>query len=139
MRVSTFPALHRMARVVRCYAPAPEAVRAARQVTVDACRAWLLPERVAAVAELVVSELVGNAVRHARTPIRLTLVRPAGRLHVAVRDGEPALARLPATPAEADARGLRIVDAVAKCWGCTPLSGAGGPVAGKVTWAMLTT
>ncbi|MEU6655967.1 ATP-binding protein [Streptomyces sp. NPDC046900] len=91
-------------------------------------------------AALVMSELVANAVRHARGPkIRMTVNRPADdRVYVAVVDREPR--RLPElrTPA-ADAlqgRGLLLVDAVAARWGYD-FMGTGVHPWGKRVWAEL--
>lgn len=70
-------------------------------------------------AQLLVSELVTNAVRHGAPPIELQ-VRCAGgdRLQVRVRDSHPGVPR----PREADldaegGRGLMLVDLVSDAWG----------------------
>jgi hypothetical protein len=81
--------------------------------------------------QLIVTELVGNAARHARTPIDLVLRRSASYLHVAVIDGDPRPARLcsPSAREETGGRGLVLVNALAVAWGCSPTLG------GKSTWA----
>jgi len=89
------------------------------------------------VAQLVVSELVTNAVVHAGTPIDLTLRLVPGEghalLHLGVRDGLPvAPIPAPASPPGQTAdggRGLLVVAAFADEWG-TCVSHAG-----KVVWA----
>jgi anti-sigma regulatory factor (Ser/Thr protein kinase) len=84
-------------------------------------------------AELIVSELVTNTVRHARTRADLSLTRTARNLHLAVRDYSPDPARLvgPPDPARPGGRGLLIVAAMATNWGSIPTGD------GKVTWASL--
>jgi anti-sigma regulatory factor (Ser/Thr protein kinase) len=77
-------------------------------------------------AELLLSELVGNAVRHAR-PLPGGVVRvqwefvPGGGVKVAVTDGGSARAPRPVTAVgdgrAESGRGLRVVAALAKTWG----------------------
>jgi hypothetical protein len=135
MRSTVFDGVFRLSQVSAAYAPTPDAVRLARALAVEACRTWHVPGRLAGVVELVVSELVGNSVRHAWTRIDVTLVRSPGRLNIAVRDYVSAPAHLGGPGG--DGRGLLIVDAVATHWGCTPTGTPTGRGAGKVTWATL--
>jgi hypothetical protein len=90
-----------------------------------------LPTEMAQNLELVVSELATNAVRHARTPFRLTILT-APTLRVEVADGSSVL---PAggTPDRwsESGRGLWLVAALTQSWGVVPLR------AGKVVWADL--
>ena len=82
-------------------------------------------------AALVLSELVGNAVRHAKgNTVQVRLRRTDDVLRIAVHDGSPA------TPAPRDAsaedengRGMLIIEALSHRWGWEPLS------TGKVVWA----
>lgn len=110
----------------------PSSVRAARAMATEACLRWQLPG-LAEAAALVVSELVTNAVRHAQTPIELTINRARRYLHVAVRDYSRQPPRLIGPEGEAmpGGRGLLIVEAAASSWGYTLLPD------GKVTWASL--
>jgi anti-sigma regulatory factor (Ser/Thr protein kinase) len=82
---------------------------------------------------LVVSELVGNAVRHGRPPVGLRL-RKAGRgVRVDVHDESPAAQSSAPGLAGADAesgRGLFLVDAVSKETGVEEIAGDG-----KLVWA----
>ncbi|WP_225822759.1 ATP-binding protein [Streptomyces naphthomycinicus] len=99
---------------------------------------WKIDGEVADNAELLLSELMGNAIRHARRPpgreIGVRLAQYDGRLRVEVADansGRP----VPRT-AEADdeqGRGLAIVTALALRWGCCPRRHG----IGKATWAEL--
>jgi anti-sigma regulatory factor (Ser/Thr protein kinase) len=113
--------------------PRPGAGRRARELVTEACARWGLPDLVGSGC-LVVTELVGNAVRHAGTSISVRLHRGRRYLHFCVRD---ASARMP-VPATAmslapdSPRGLLLVAAVSDRWGWRP-DGAGG----KVVWAML--
>jgi anti-sigma regulatory factor (Ser/Thr protein kinase) len=130
MRSTVFDGIFPLSQVSASYAPMPDAVRHARALADDTCRTWAVPEPLAGVVELVVSELVGNSVRHAWTRVDLTLARSPGRLNIAVRDYVSAPARISWSAGEGG-RGLLIVDAVATHWGCTPVG------TGKVTWATL--
>jgi anti-anti-sigma regulatory factor len=122
------------ARVVQTYPPLPSSTAHARAVTVDAFHLWRLGH-LAPSAELVVTELVSNAVRHARTAFELVITRTDRNVHLAVRDYATPLARLvgPAGETEPGGRGLLIVEALSTCWGCTSTRD------GKVTWATLST
>jgi anti-anti-sigma regulatory factor/anti-sigma regulatory factor (Ser/Thr protein kinase) len=114
--------------------PLPDACVAARRLVADACRDWGLPEA-ASRAEVVTTELVANAVRHAGTPITVTVSLRDRHLHLAVRDGTADLPVLrgPETPEALDGRGLIIVDGLSSAWGCIPNQG------GKVVWATVRT
>lgn len=121
-------------RVSETYPPVPRSVLLARALVTDACRAWELPVALSP-AEIIVSELMANVVRHARTRSRLVVSHFGPNLHLAVRDRSPELARLtgPVGPGVASGRGLVLVDTLAAHWGCTPTAD------GKVTWATLPT
>lgn len=86
------------------------------------------------VAALLTSELVSNAVRHGREPIRLQLHRRGSTLRIEVCDGGPPFAA-PTTRAwsltDESGRGLRLLDALTTSWG----SDSNGPAtAGKTLW-----
>ncbi|WP_189537789.1 ATP-binding protein [Streptomyces roseolilacinus] len=130
-----------------CALPARyEAVRGARQFTSTTLTQWNLCDRFDDVA-LVVSELVTNALRHALPadtprehqldpPVRLHLMRWAGRLVCAVRDPSPdtPAARTSGEDFSAESgRGLFLVESFSDSWGWHPLAGA---LHGKVVWAL---
>ena len=75
--------------------------------------------------ELLVSELVGNVLRHASGASELVvrLHRRPGRLHVAVCDnGHGGTIRVRrAAPLDTDGRGLTLVSRLARRWGTEPL------------------
>jgi anti-sigma regulatory factor (Ser/Thr protein kinase) len=83
------------------------------------CASWGLADRAEA-AQLVMTELVSNAVRHARTELRASLVVQARRLLVAVRDRcvTPPRLIIPGDGLATGGRGMTVVAALASCWGC---------------------
>jgi anti-sigma regulatory factor (Ser/Thr protein kinase) len=76
--------------------------------------------------ELVVSELVANAVKHGSGPVGLRVDVGRGRVRIAVRDGAPVLATPPA-----ERKGLHMVEHVASALGVEPSA------SGKTIWAVL--
>jgi anti-sigma regulatory factor (Ser/Thr protein kinase) len=108
------------------------AVPAARSITSDTLRSWQLPDRTREIAELVVSELVGNAVEHGGGSAELELSLLDGGVRVGVVDSSPDLPVLfSPDPTEDRHRGLVIVGALSTRWG----SDRAGT--GKVVWAEL--
>ncbi len=111
----------------------PESAAAARRLVRAACTAWGL-ERLADDSALVVTELVANAVRHARrASIRVVVARPApGTVRLAVADLSRALP-VPCVPEgeEEDGRGLTLVAALADDWGTDERHW------GKIVWAVV--
>ena len=108
-------------------------VTSARHFVRDSLMEWGLPQ-LADDAQLGVSELVANAVRHARTPVELTLELNGG-LRIAVHDQQPELLRPNPGPqvdvyAE-NGRGLQLVAAIAQDWGISTRDD------GKVIWFAL--
>jgi anti-sigma regulatory factor (Ser/Thr protein kinase) len=106
----------------------PAVVPGTRRQVARRLTSWGLDDT-AFVTELVVSELVTNAIRHAKTPIQLRLIRDR-TLICEVSDGSstaPHLRR--ACPFDEGGRGLLLVSQLAQRWGCrqTPH--------GKVIWA----
>ncbi|MGW0751838.1 ATP-binding protein [Streptomyces sp. NPDC002587] len=92
-------------------------------------------------AELLLSELVTNAVRHSRAPqgrdIGVRLARYDGVLRVEVADAGPAVKLTPQIVADWDerGRGLAIVAALAERWGCCPRRhGIGKAVWAEIDW-----
>lgn len=89
---------------------------------------WECNDSIADVA-LLVSELVTNAVLHARSATRLTIDRDGATLRVSVWDGSAARPRLrPYTPDAVTGRGLLLVERIASRWGVDEGSG------GKSVW-----
>jgi anti-sigma regulatory factor (Ser/Thr protein kinase) len=109
--------------------------------TVPAAREWVLrflrrqrqPPALCQDAELIISELVTNALRHGLGEVvaRGSLADPA-RLQLSVTDSGAELPQL--QPPDADrvgGVGLRIVDQLASSWGVSPFPG------GKTVWATI--
>ncbi|MEO3764475.1 ATP-binding protein [Streptomyces sp. B8F3] len=94
---------------------------------------WGMSPQFAEHAVLLVSELVGNAVRHtgART-FGLRMSRARGRIRIEVRDPSRALPCLmPVRDMDTSGRGLFLIDQVADRWGVDLLP------RGKCTWVEL--
>ncbi|MCT9932328.1 ATP-binding protein [Planotetraspora sp. A-T 1434] len=103
-------------------------VARARRLTRERLSAWGM-EKVTDVAELLVSELVTNALCHARGPIRLALSATEGMLRCEVEDGGTVLPRLyNAHEDDEGGRGLCLLDMLACCWGAARTAN------GKVMW-----
>lgn len=101
-------------------------------VAADLGRAGVAGEALFA-AKLVVSELVGNAVRHASpTSITLTWSVADGAVRIEVCDDEPGLP-MPGHAEHTDegGRGLFLVASVSQRWGAEASPDAGG----KMVWA----
>jgi hypothetical protein len=107
----------------------PVAAPVARRLLGQACRSWSVQELLKP-AELVTTELVANAVRHAGSPVMLTVSLRQGDLQISVGDDSPALPQqVTATASDEHGRGLLMVDALCKDWGMTCVGD------GKVVWA----
>ena len=107
--------------------PQAQTAGRARRLIRQALRRWNLEDQLDA-AELLVSEIVTNAVRYAERPITLRLLR-TDVLRCEVGDDAPLLPRMRhAAPEEEGGRGLYLVNRMAQRWGATRLG------AGKVVW-----
>jgi anti-sigma regulatory factor (Ser/Thr protein kinase) len=118
-------------------APTLSAPAAARAFVQQVCHYWepALPDSpLVGRAVLVASELVTNAVVHARTDLRLRLELRGDWLHLAVRDGSPRLLRLVTArdPEAEGGRGLWLVEQLGRAWGINR-----HPDGGKVVWCTL--
>jgi anti-sigma regulatory factor (Ser/Thr protein kinase) len=111
----------------------PTAPRRARELLQQAAVAWDLDDEIRHDAAMVVTELVANAVDHARTPSVVTLAHDGRSLSVSVRDGngEQAPRPRPVDPTAPRGRGLQMVEALAASWGVTAHPD------GKTVWAVL--
>jgi anti-sigma regulatory factor (Ser/Thr protein kinase) len=108
------------------------AVPTARHFTSDTLLSWGLPERAREITELVVSELVGNAIEHGggRAELVVSLLSDTVRVDVLDRDPRPPVVLSP-EPVEDRHRGLLIVAALSTRWGTHRVG------AGKSVWAEL--
>jgi serine phosphatase RsbU (regulator of sigma subunit)/anti-sigma regulatory factor (Ser/Thr protein kinase) len=107
--------------------PRPQTAGRARRLIRQALARWDL-ESLSEATELLVSEVVTNAVRFAERPITLRLLR-TDVLRCEVGDDAPTLPRMRhAQPQDEGGRGLYLVNRMAQRWGATRLS------SGKVVW-----
>ncbi|MFH9178487.1 ATP-binding protein [Streptomyces albogriseolus] len=109
----------------------PESAAIARRlVQIVILRRWGLPPKLTEDAVLLVSELVGNAVRHTGArAFGLRMRHRRGWIRVEVRDPSRALPCLmPVQEMDVSGRGLFLVDELADRWGVDLLSH------GKTTW-----
>ncbi|MDX2604960.1 SpoIIE family protein phosphatase [Streptomyces caniscabiei] len=105
----------------------PRAAGQAREYVRERLDAWGLEDLVFT-TELLVSELVGNVVRHARDPVRLRLLRSRS-LICEVYDGSLTTPRIRhASFSDEGGRGLQLVAALSRRWGARYLQD------GKCIW-----
>jgi anti-sigma regulatory factor (Ser/Thr protein kinase) len=103
-------------------------VRKARQLIGKPLRRWGL-EELLPVTELLVSELVTNAIRYARGDVSLRMVREQESVVCEVHDTSPALPRVLTVDKDAEnGRGLHVVAQLATRWGARRTH------SGKVVW-----
>ncbi|WP_235193074.1 SpoIIE family protein phosphatase [Streptomyces viridochromogenes] len=106
----------------------PQAAGQAREYVRDQLARWGLDD-LAFTTELLVSELVGNVIRHAKGPIRLRLLR-SRTLTCEVYDGSLSTPRIRhAAHTDEGGRGLQLVAALSQRWGARYLHDA------KCIWA----
>lgn len=111
--------------------PSPTSARAARQVVTEVLLGLRRPDLVDDVVA-VVSELVANAVIHARTDIELSVQSAGAGVRVEVTDGSHIIPRwTPAAMTAISGRGLIMVQRLASAWGVDPHEG------GKTVWALI--
>jgi serine phosphatase RsbU (regulator of sigma subunit)/anti-sigma regulatory factor (Ser/Thr protein kinase) len=108
--------------------PKLSAVRDARSLIRDPLKRWGLEDLIDS-SELLVSELVTNAIRYANGEVQLRLVLEPDSLVCEVHDSSPALPRVLQVDKDAEnGRGLHVVSQVASRWGARRTAG------GKVVW-----
>ena len=79
-------------------------------------------------AQLLATELVTNAARHAKSPVELTVARGSGRVRIEARDGSAAMPASPPVDTPTRHRGLLLIEDLSEGWGVTAADG------GKVVW-----
>jgi anti-sigma regulatory factor (Ser/Thr protein kinase) len=108
----------------------PASVGTARRFIEARTAAWSFPEPAGSQLVLIGSELVTNAVLHARTELTLTLELRDGRARISVKDRSKAPPTLRHYQADAlTGRGLGVVAALSDSWGVSTAAD------GKVVWA----
>lgn len=115
----------------RVFVAALPAIRAVRHLVSDTLRAWG-HDALVSDAELLVTELATNAVRHASSPFRASVRRSESSVRIAIEDlGSTRPELRPTDPDRLGGRGVALVDAMSQTWGCEPAT------AGKVVWCEL--
>lgn len=111
----------------------PVQVRDARACVREMCAAHHVTGDRCDDAQLAISELVGNALRHGRQPIEVEVSWTDSGVLMSVADSGPLRPHLLSAPSGSaeSGRGLQLVQAVARSWGCDPTS------AGKRVWALV--
>ncbi|MFE5121379.1 ATP-binding protein [Streptomyces sp. NPDC056669] len=121
--------------VVRRWTRHPRCVALARADLRKALAGWGLIA-VEEAALLVLSELITNAVRHARVPgrqIETRYLHQGDKVRIEVHDAADQLPKLRTpTPESVRGRGLVLVETLADQWGVTPRAAVG-----KAVWAVL--
>jgi anti-sigma regulatory factor (Ser/Thr protein kinase) len=84
-------------------------------------------------AQLLVTELVTNAARHAQTPVEVTIVTAVGRVRLEARDGSTVMPTPPDVDTPTRHRGVQLVEDLSADWGVEAQE-AGG----KIVWCELT-
>ncbi|WP_435228316.1 ATP-binding protein [Streptomyces sp. Tue6028] len=111
----------------------PTSVRRARKLVLAQLEAWSLTEP-ADTAELLVSEVVTNALCHTRGPLRLNLQVRGSRLRCEVEDTDPAgPVRRFVDVDDEGGRGIELLDLLTDAWGTSDTA------TGKTMWFELRT
>jgi anti-sigma regulatory factor (Ser/Thr protein kinase) len=105
------------AQVCTVLPPQPSSASLARDLVTSVLHDWHL-DGLGDDLSLVVTELVGNAIRHAGTDVEVRLVAIAGGVRLEVHDGSTRPLRpRPAAPSDEGGRGLMLVDALSTRYG----------------------
>lgn len=118
----------------RIFLPVPESVASSRGYVETCLRRMGTADHLVDDARVIVSELATNAILHARSPFRISVDESVGVVCISVQDmGEGQAARRSESPGDhlLDGRGIGIVEALTRRWGCDVLRD------GKVVWAEL--
>ncbi|HVW79509.1 MAG TPA: ATP-binding protein [Mycobacteriales bacterium] len=119
-----------MARAELEVGPGADGARAARRLVSDALRK--LPAELVADAEIVVTELVTNAMLHAAPPISVRVSGRRDRVRIEVRDcGRDVPLRLQRSQEGMTGRGIAVVESLSTAWGVEQSGN------GKLVWAEL--
>ena len=123
------PAGDQGSQVTRHLRPRPQAAGEARHLARRTLTSWGFDEA-ADVVLLVVSELVTNAVTHAKSLMRFTLELHGNCVRVSVTDTSASMPEEQAPePSEEHGRGIQLVDLLSSTWGAQILPD------GKLVWA----
>ncbi|MFP5319449.1 MAG: ATP-binding protein [Acidimicrobiia bacterium] len=118
-------------RTVR-FAPELRSAVEARRFVEDELRAAGAGEDTLMHAQVVATELVTNAARHAHSPVDLTITPRNGRVRIEARDDSPAPPRPPVVDTPTRHRGVHLIEDLSQGWGVDVESDRG-----KVVWCEL--
>lgn len=105
--------------ILSAIAPHPDRVPYVRKQAEHVLRLWRIKEDPAWTVELLLTELVTNVVRHARTPFTIMLTWDGRTLGGEVSDVNPVPPQVRTDPVTDDTggRGLLLVDNLSQAWG----------------------
>ena len=83
-------------------------------------------------AQLLATELVTNAARHAHSPVEFTIAGGNGRVRIEAQDNSAVLPVTPVVETPTRHRGLHLIQDLSQDWGVTARDGGG-----KVVWCEL--
>jgi CheY-like chemotaxis protein/anti-sigma regulatory factor (Ser/Thr protein kinase) len=107
--------------------------REARDFSRHVLARWRIPDGIIDDVLLVVTELVNNAITHARSGCELRMSLSSASLRVEVIDqGAGTPDPLPPSETRNHGRGLHLIDALTEAWGYEPIA-----TGGKMVWAEL--
>lgn len=109
--------------------PNLESADAARRLVEGELRPAGVDEETLFRVQLLATELVTNAVRHAGSPVELSVACRDDRIRIEARDASPEVPRPPCVDAPTRHRGLLLVEDLSDEWGVDVQDGDG-----KVVW-----
>ena len=113
------------------FAPELRSATEARRFVEDELRPAGAGEDTLCQAQLLVTELVTNAARHAHSAVDLTIASDHGRVRIEARDDSSVIPLAPRVDTETRHRGLQLIEDLSEGWGVDVLSD------GKVVWCEL--
>lgn len=114
------------------FAPELRSATDARRFVDDELRPVGAGEDTLCHAQLLVTELVTNAARHAQTAVDLTIAGEHGRVRIEARDGSSAMPMASRVNTETRHRGLQLIEDLSEGWGVDLLGDDG-----KIVWCEL--
>ena len=114
------------------FAPELRSATEARRFVEDELRPAGAGEDTLCHAQLLVTELVTNAARHAQCPVDLTIAGEHGFVRIEARDDSIAIPIAPRVDTETRHRGLQLIEDLSQGWG-VDLQGDDG----KIVWCEL--
>jgi anti-sigma regulatory factor (Ser/Thr protein kinase) len=114
------------------FAPELRSATEARRFVDDQLRPRGAGEDTLCHAQLLVTELVTNAARHAQSAVDLTIAGKHGHVRIEARDGSSAMPVAPRADTETRHRGLQLIEDLSMVWGVDILGDDG-----KIVWCEL--